>query len=68
MPRKNLSVQDALAIFEELPSDVGSVASHNRDTDDEDYFEKIIQGVNISSDDEEIDEIRYPSTFQPEVK
>ncbi|GFW92540.1 hypothetical protein TNCV_518571 [Trichonephila clavipes] len=61
MPRKNLSVQEALAIFEELPSDDDSAASNNSDTDDEDYVENVAQGGYISSDDEEIEEIQCPS-------
>ncbi|GFY52033.1 hypothetical protein TNIN_376051 [Trichonephila inaurata madagascariensis] len=56
MPRKNLSVQEALAIFEELPSDDDSVASNKSDTDDEDYVENVVQ------------EEQCPSTSQPEVK
>ncbi|GFV53341.1 transposable element Tcb1 transposase, partial [Trichonephila clavipes] len=58
----------ALAIFEELPSDDDSAASDNSDTNDEDYVENVAQGENISSDDEEIDEIQCPSISQPEVK
>ncbi|GFY68481.1 hypothetical protein TNIN_192031 [Trichonephila inaurata madagascariensis] len=67
MPRKNLSVQEALAIFEELPSDDDSAASNNKNNDDEDYVENVAQGKNVSSDDEEIYEIQCPSTSQPEV-
>ncbi|GFT27085.1 hypothetical protein TNCV_4676021 [Trichonephila clavipes] len=58
----------ALAIFEELPSDDDSAPSNNRDTDDEDYVENVPQGENISSDDEEIDEIQCPFTSHPELK
>ncbi|GFY06051.1 hypothetical protein TNCV_3863551 [Trichonephila clavipes] len=64
--KENLSVQEALAILEELPSDDDSAASNNSDTDEE-YVENVAQGENISSDDEEIDEIQCPSTSQPEV-
>ncbi|GFX60186.1 uncharacterized protein TNCV_4533461 [Trichonephila clavipes] len=66
MSRKILSVQEVLAIFEELPSDDDSAASNNSDNDDENYFENVAQGENISSDDEQIDEIQCPSTSQPE--
>ncbi|GFW14083.1 hypothetical protein TNCV_3546721 [Trichonephila clavipes] len=62
-----LSAQEVLAIFEELLSDDDSAASNNRDTHDEDYVENVAQGENISSDDEEIDEIQCP-TSQTEVK
>ncbi|GFY70950.1 hypothetical protein TNIN_397991 [Trichonephila inaurata madagascariensis] len=68
MPRKNLFVQETLAIFGELPSDDDSAASNNSDTDDEDYVESVAYGENISSDDEEINEIQCPSTSQQEVK
>ncbi|GFY79275.1 hypothetical protein TNIN_224561 [Trichonephila inaurata madagascariensis] len=61
-----LSVQEALAILEELLSDDDSAASNNRHAD-EDYFENVAQGENISSDDEETDEIQCP-TSQSEVK
>ncbi|GFW15613.1 uncharacterized protein TNCV_3581111 [Trichonephila clavipes] len=60
-------VQEALAVFEELPTDDDSAASNNSDTDDEDYVENVAQGKNISSDDEEIDDIQGPSTSYPEV-
>ncbi|GFX17667.1 hypothetical protein TNCV_474671 [Trichonephila clavipes] len=36
LERKNLFVQEAFAVFEELPSDDDSAASNNSDTDDED--------------------------------
>ncbi|GFY61979.1 hypothetical protein TNIN_169191 [Trichonephila inaurata madagascariensis] len=52
MPRINLSVQEALAIFEELSSDDDSAASNNSDIDDEDYVENVALRENISSDDE----------------
>ncbi|GFY60126.1 hypothetical protein TNIN_354581 [Trichonephila inaurata madagascariensis] len=55
-------------IFEELPSDDDSAASEKSDTNDEDYVENVAQGENISSDDEEIDEIQCPSISQPEIK
>ncbi|GFW72330.1 hypothetical protein TNCV_703671 [Trichonephila clavipes] len=42
-------------------------ASNNRDTDVEGYVENVALGENISSDDEEIDEIQCPSTSKPEV-
>ncbi|GFR03589.1 hypothetical protein TNCT_625131 [Trichonephila clavata] len=58
---------EALTMFEELPSDNDSAVSNNSDTDDEDCVENVVQGENISSDDEEIDEIQCPSTSQPEV-
>ncbi|GFY38146.1 hypothetical protein TNIN_235271, partial [Trichonephila inaurata madagascariensis] len=64
---KNLSVHEALAIFEELPSDDDSAASNNSDTDDEDHVENVAQGENISSDDEKIEEIQCPSTSQLKV-
>ncbi|GFY58567.1 hypothetical protein TNIN_326231 [Trichonephila inaurata madagascariensis] len=57
----------ALAIFEELPLDDDSAASNNSGTDNEDYVENVAQGENISSDDEEIDEIQCPFTSYPEV-
>ncbi|GFU83955.1 retrovirus-related Pol polyprotein from transposon TNT 1-94 [Trichonephila clavipes] len=63
---KKKSVQEARAVFEKLPSDDDLAASNNSATDD-DYVENIPQGENISSDDEEIDEIQSP-TSQPEVK
>ncbi|GFS45027.1 hypothetical protein TNIN_45801 [Trichonephila inaurata madagascariensis] len=56
-----LSVQEALAILEELLSDDDSAASNNRHADDEDYVENVAQGENISSD-EEIDEIQCPTS------
>ncbi|GFS47630.1 hypothetical protein TNIN_198381 [Trichonephila inaurata madagascariensis] len=62
--QKNLSVQEALAIFVELPSNDDSAASNNSDTDDEDYVESVAQGENISSNDEEMDEVQCP-TSQP---
>ncbi|GFV81948.1 hypothetical protein TNCV_3151461 [Trichonephila clavipes] len=65
---KNLYIQEAFAIFEELPSDDDSAASNNSDTDDEDYVDNTAQGENIFSDDEETDEIQCPSTSLPEVK
>ncbi|GFU74275.1 hypothetical protein TNCV_4168651 [Trichonephila clavipes] len=68
MSRKNLSVQEVLAIFEELPSDDDSAASNNNDTEHKDYVANVVQGKYISSDVEEIDEIQYPSTLHPEVK
>ncbi|GFY47183.1 hypothetical protein TNIN_299681 [Trichonephila inaurata madagascariensis] len=68
MFRKNLSVQGALTIFEELPSDDDSSACNSSDTDYEDYVENLAQKENISSDDEEMDEIQCPSTSQLEVK
>ncbi|GFY51509.1 hypothetical protein TNIN_438011 [Trichonephila inaurata madagascariensis] len=55
-------------IFEEFPSDDDSATSNNSDNDDEDYVENVSQGENTSSDDEEIDEIQYPSTSLAEVK
>ncbi|GFU37268.1 hypothetical protein TNCV_4272651 [Trichonephila clavipes] len=63
---KNLSVQEPLAVFEELPSDDDSTASNNSDSDEEDYVENVAQGKNISSDDEEINEMQCASTSQPE--
>ncbi|GFS86308.1 HTH_Tnp_Tc3_2 domain-containing protein [Trichonephila clavipes] len=45
MHRKNLSVQETLAIFEELSSDDDSAVSNNIDTN-EDYVENGAQGVN----------------------
>ncbi|GFY56107.1 hypothetical protein TNIN_444721, partial [Trichonephila inaurata madagascariensis] len=41
-----------------------SAASNNSDTDDEDYVESVAQGENISSNDEEMDEVQCP-TSQP---
>ncbi|GFY30667.1 hypothetical protein TNCV_3118271 [Trichonephila clavipes] len=59
MSRKNLSIKEALAIFDD------STASKNSD----DYVENFAQGENISnSDDEEIDEIQCASTSKPNVK
>ncbi|KFM57897.1 hypothetical protein X975_24913, partial [Stegodyphus mimosarum] len=68
MSRKGLSVQEALAIFEDLPSDDGSAASNDSDTD-EDYVANFAQEENIisSSDDEEIEELQLPSTSKPKV-
>ncbi|GFU50174.1 transposable element Tcb2 transposase [Trichonephila clavipes] len=62
MPRKNLSVQETLAIFEELPSDNDSATSNNSDTCDEDYVKNVVLGQNISSDDEKIDGIQCPTS------
>ncbi|GFT00544.1 hypothetical protein TNCV_141021 [Trichonephila clavipes] len=60
MPRKSLSVLEALAIFE-LPSDNDSAASHNSNDDDDDV-ENFAQGENIPSDNEKNNEIQLPST------
>ncbi|GFY44347.1 hypothetical protein TNIN_490581 [Trichonephila inaurata madagascariensis] len=66
MPRKKLSVQEALAIFEELPLDEDSTASNNSD---EGYVENVAQGENISSDEEEINEVQiHENTFQSKHK
>ncbi|GFW61889.1 hypothetical protein TNCV_4669141 [Trichonephila clavipes] len=62
-----LSVKEAVAVFEELPSHDDSAASNNNDTEDEDDVENVAQEENISSDDEDIYEIQCP-TSQPEVK
>ncbi|GFW18683.1 hypothetical protein TNCV_1369371 [Trichonephila clavipes] len=51
----------------QFPSDEYSAVSNNSDTDDEDYVENVSQGE-TTSDDEEIDEIQYPSTSPAEVK
>ncbi|GFY72781.1 hypothetical protein TNIN_250611 [Trichonephila inaurata madagascariensis] len=55
-----LSVQEALVMYEELPSDDDSAASNNSDTADEDYVENVVQGGNISSHDREIDGVQCP--------
>ncbi|GFY70306.1 hypothetical protein TNIN_162061 [Trichonephila inaurata madagascariensis] len=68
MSRKNFSVQETQAIFKELGFDDDSITSYNSDTDDAIYIENVAQGENISSDDEEIDEIQCSSTSQTKVK
>ncbi|GFW47913.1 protein unc-13 homolog 4B [Trichonephila clavipes] len=60
--KKNLYVQEALAVFEELPSDDDSAAFNNSETDVEGYVKNVAQGENISSSEEEINEIQSPST------
>ncbi|GFX51428.1 hypothetical protein TNCV_3103611 [Trichonephila clavipes] len=50
-----------------IASDDDLAASNNSDNDDGDYVESVAQGKNISSDDEEIDEMQC-STFQPKAE
>lgn len=59
--RKGSSVQEALATFEESPSENNSAASSNSDKDS---ITNLTQGENIisNSDDNETDDLQHPST------
>ena len=41
MPRKGLSFDEAIALFEELPSDDESVVSESENSDNEEYISDI---------------------------